>query len=109
MVTERKRKEITITCPGCGYEYLPAEVYYPNHFFGNPTDIDRSPDGKVDIYDGQSMNLVENFTCDHCGITFEVSADIKFKTKAVEDDPFSTVYTSKIYPEKITLAEDDCN
>ena len=29
-------KSYVITCPFCDYEYLPAEIYFPKTFFGNP-------------------------------------------------------------------------
>ena len=33
MINEKLEK---IICPKCGREYLPAEIYYPNFFFGRP-------------------------------------------------------------------------
>ena len=33
---KQDKKIELIICPHCGTEYLPAEIYYPKHFFGNP-------------------------------------------------------------------------
>ena len=40
-IRERK-KDIVITCPHCGREYLPAEIYVPDAFFGKPSDIEKN-------------------------------------------------------------------
>lgn len=101
----KDRKEIVIVCPNCGREYLPAEVFVPSAFFGKPEDIDRTPAGKIDIYDGEPMCLTEEYRCDGCNTVFEVTADVRFKTKAKQKEEFSTVYTSHI-SKKISLFED---
>lgn len=109
MSLKERKKEIVITCPTCGYEYLPAEIYYPKSLLGNPSEIDRTPEGKIDIYDGASVNPVETFTCERCGSTFEVVVDMKFKTHEVVSTTFESEYTSPIYPNRISLPEDDLN
>ena len=101
----RDRKEVVITCPFCGAEYLPAEVYVPSAFFGKPEDIDKSLSGKIEAYDGTGLELKEKYTCDFCGKDFEVFADIKFKTQNIEQKAFDTVYTAPLYPNKISLFE----
>ena len=99
------KKETVIKCPCCGYEYLPAEIYVPSNFFGKPEDIERDFQGKVDIYNGTSMDLTEEYICDNCGNAFEIFADVKFKTKEKKEVKFSPVYYSPI-PTKISLFED---
>ena len=41
------KKIITIECPYCGAEYLPAEIIVPNSFFGKPTNIERDFNHKI--------------------------------------------------------------
>lgn len=107
MIVKEKREPV-IVCPGCGREYLPAEIFIPKYFFGHPEDIERTPAGKIDIYEGAPMCLTEEYTCDECGTSFDVSADIKFKTKAKVKEEFNSVYTTPI-PQKISLFEDPVN
>ena len=101
----RDKKEITIVCPHCGYEYLPAEIFIPKYFFGHPEDIERRAEGNVDIYEGSTMCLTETYNCDHCNTTFNITADIKFKTKEEVAEPFSVVYSSPL-TQKIALSEE---
>ena len=72
-------KNLYITCPVCGAEYLPCEIYYPNQFLGRSIEIDKIK-GKIDSFSGTNMNLEETFTCDHCGSNFKVTAKVSFKT-----------------------------
>ena len=101
-----KKKGPLITCPCCGYEYFPAEIYVPNAFFGHPEDIDRTSEGKIDIYEGTNMDLTEEFTCDRCGSTFKVEATVRFKTTEKKEEPkFSSTWTSPLHPTKLSMPE----
>ena len=53
------RKFETIACPVCKYEYLPAEIYIPQNYFGRPILIERDNDGKILSYEGTSIDLFE--------------------------------------------------
>lgn len=106
LVEHERKKEAVITCPRCGCEYLPAEVYVPEAFFGKPEDIDRTSAGKIDVYGGTAMDLHEEYTCEHCGATFEVTAEIKFKTAEKTEEDFDSVFTSPL-PQRISLFEED--
>ena len=44
---ESRTKFITIACPNCGYEYLPAELFVSTRAFGNPGEIYRDDNGKI--------------------------------------------------------------
>lgn len=101
----KDKKEILITCPHCGAEYLPAEVYVPSAFFGKPEDIDRDRVGKLEAYDGKAMDLKETFICEYCNKEFNVVADVKFKTQKKEGDEFEEVYSTPLYPNKLSLFE----
>lgn len=100
------RKLITIECPKCGRQYLPSEIYLPNSFLGKPSEIAKTSAGKIDVFDGLSMNLKEEYICDGCGCNFEVVANVNFRS--FEKNPkktFSTVYTTPIEVKKIALFE----
>lgn len=100
-----RKKDAIITCPHCGREYLPAEIYFPKQFFGTPEDIDRDAAGKIEVYGGNPMNLTEEYVCDECGKEFKVSAQISFKSVASESSTFEEVYTSPIQSTRISLFE----
>ena len=102
----KKPKLETIICPICGREYLPAEIYLPNSFFGKPTEIERTKEGKIDTFNGLTMNLNETFTCENCGTTFGIKARVDFKTFVDESKDFSTEYVSPLHKKKLTLFED---
>lgn len=78
-------KKTTIRCPHCGYEYLPAEIYYPDSFIGDPSDIIRDEAGNILGYQGNDVNTVETFICDKCEKSFSVDASITFKTAPIKD------------------------
>lgn len=101
-----RKRDIVITCPHCGREYLPAEIYIPTAFFGHPEDIDRFENGEIEVYDGAPMNLVEEYNCDYCGEDFIVTADVRFKTVRKNEPKFNQVYVSKLTPSKVSLFED---
>ena len=71
-----------IVCPACGREYTPGEIYLPKHFLGQHKNIERDSRGRItDIYGGIFQDTSEIYTCDKCGITFSVKADITYKTE----------------------------
>ena len=90
------RELIVITCPKCGREYLPAEIYIPKEFFGAPDIIQRDTEGKVVDTSGTDMCLVDTYCCDSCSATFNVKADITFTTELDDENDFSSDYVSKI-------------
>lgn len=98
-------KELFITCPHCGRQYLPAEIYYPNEFFGKPYDIDRLNNIKIESFGGTSMNLVEEYECDNCYSKFKVSAKVQFKSEPLKKYDMSKAYVTKLFDDKITLSE----
>ena len=73
-----KRNELII-CPKCHREYLPAEIFIPKAFFGNPNDIIRDVYGEILEFSGTGMDLNESYTCDTCNTTFNVTAKINFQ------------------------------
>ena len=100
---KNNRKEKTIKCPQCGYEYLPAEIYMPNSFLGKPKDINKEHmTGKVLEYMGNSMNLVETYICDNCDTEFKVTANINFNTQKLSESKHKTHFKK----ERLFLKED---
>lgn len=78
-------KKITIRCPHCNYEYLPAEIYLPNSLLGRPFEIIRDESGNILGYQGSNVDTKESYICDRCNNTFEIEASISFKTTAIAD------------------------
>ena len=109
MLFKDKKRDNIITCPVCGQEYLPAEIFIPSAFFGHPEDIDRTNEGKIEAYDGTTMDLTETYVCDKCGAELEVEALVKFKVQEKNKPVFDEEYSSPLYASKISLFEGDDN
>ena len=99
-------KFIVIKCPKCGYEYLPAEIFYPDDFLGQPYDITRNENGEIEFFNGDSLNLNEEFTCEKCDCTFNIIGEINFKLDVNQNHSFDTLYETVIYKDRINLFED---
>lgn len=95
-----------IVCPKCGREYLPAEIYLPRSFLGKPESISRYSNGKIDTFDGSSMNLTESYVCDNCDTEFKVTAKVQFKTQVVKKNDFSQAYVTHLFEDTFTLPEE---
>lgn len=104
----KKEKFEVIVCPNCGREYLPAEIYIPQAFFGNPWDVLRDDDRiKILSVAGTKMDLDEEYTCDKCNTTFKVKAKIQFDTSVTKTSNFDEEYSTSIHQDTITLSEDE--
>lgn len=68
-----------IKCPECGAEYLPAEIFYPDEFFGKPNSIEKDVYGKLLFFNGKDMNLTETYRCDYCGRKMTINANVSFQ------------------------------
>ena len=104
----RKPKEQIISCPICGAEYLPAEIYYPDSFLGKPTFIDKDHMTQtIECYLGKNMNLTEHYICDNCKTPFKVTARVQFVTQEEKDINFNEDYSTKLNgkEEKLFLNE----
>lgn len=88
------RKTEVITCPHCGREYLPAEIFISDGFFGKPTFIDRDIYGKILDYCGTNIDNTETYICDGCNKSFKITARLSFST--AEKDDFDTDYSIHI-------------
>lgn len=101
----KARKFETIACPNCGYEYLPAEIYIPKAYFGNPFMIERDQNGKLINYEGSSIDLFETYTCDKCNHIFRIISKIGFSTEEDKLENFDEEYSSPLYKNTLFLEE----
>lgn len=90
------RKFEIIECPHCGYEYLPAEIFIPKYYFGNPSSIVRTEQGKLVSYEGTSVDLFEKYTCDNCNNEFRIVSKLQLTTEDIVPDKFNEEYVTKI-------------
>jgi hypothetical protein len=67
-----------IRCPHCRCEYLPGEIFQPEHFLGQPKDVVRNRIGEILGYEGIEMDTKETFVCSMCEKEFNVTAKIVF-------------------------------
>ena len=47
MANPEQKKWPVITCPHCGYQYAPAEIFMPGDLIGNPEQVIRDALGKI--------------------------------------------------------------
>lgn len=90
------RKFEIIECPRCKHQYLPAEIYIPNSFFGKPKNIQRDFDGKLLSYEGTSVDLFEKFVCDRCHTEFRVVAKLCLTTEETRFGDFDEEYSTPL-------------
>ncbi len=98
----KTRKFEVITCPTCGREYLPAEIFYPDKFMGRPEDIVRDIYGRILDYEGDPVELVESYICDHCNTEFIVKARIGFATESTKTENFDNEYSAPLQHDLFT-------
>lgn len=84
-------KFTSISCPYCGYEYLPQEIFIPRAVFGcsEIPRIMRNHEGKIIYYVGAEQDTEEVFTCNNCNNTFKVDMKFDYKTSKDTIEEFS--------------------
>ena len=98
MATPEQKKWPVITCPHCGYQYTPADIFIPGELIGKPETVIKDALGKI-IYQEFSEDdepcAVEHFICEECGKPFIVEPVVSYKVKK-EDEAldFSSLETS---------------
>lgn len=103
----KDKKFLRIKCPNCGREYLPAEIYIPNAFFGRPNNIERdSFSGAIRDFYGKDMDLVEHYICDNCNTPFKVSAKVQFVTTEEDKYNFDKDYSINLKKQSLFLSEE---
>lgn len=93
-----------IKCPSCGAEYLPAEIFLPDEFFGRPEAF-KGMSGKIEDVDGIPMNQDAEYQCDYCGKKFKVHAEISFCS--TPDARFDDEYVTDVYPNRAGCLKED--
>jgi DNA-directed RNA polymerase subunit RPC12/RpoP len=97
-----------ITCPYCGAEYLPQELYIPSDFLPKYDDLVRDDSGKIVAAYNMPMNLHEEYECVCCGHRFQIDADVKFTVSKIEEHDFKFNYESNLYDNyRLELKEND--
>lgn len=102
----KKEKMVTIKCPFCGCEYLPAEIYIPDAMIGHPKYIEKDINGKILNCYGKMYDPIEYYTCDKCNTRFKIKADTKFNTYIDNKTNFNEDYTISLKKNNIFLKED---
>lgn len=96
----KKYKSPIITCPYCGWEYLPGEIFIPTYLVGQPVPktILRDALGKIlynEYQEDKELDLEEKYTCDNCDRTFVVEAQVSYKSREESDElDYSNQYSS---------------
>jgi hypothetical protein len=103
----KPRKFELIACPKCGHQYLPAEIFTPNAFFGKPYGIERNYNGDIMEYEGQSIDLFDTYTCDNCDTLFRISTKLSFTTSLGEEDTFEEEYISPLNKSRLFSEGDE--
>lgn len=99
-------RENVIHCPYCDWEYLPGEIFIPDNLIGQPKDIERTIEGKIDTYLGKIADTEETFVCEHCANKFKVKANISFITEKDSKYNFEEDFVSLKFPtDRLTLFE----
>lgn len=80
-----------IKCPKCGYEYVAAEIFFPQDLLGKPNNIIRDDKGHIILVEGESPCFEEEFECENCGSIFKTKLDMTFNSfydKDLDEDEF---------------------
>ena len=97
--------KIVIKCPNCKYEYLPAEIFYPQSVFGKPEHILRDNSGKIEYYEGTEMELSETYCCDKCGQTFRAVLNISCDSESLVHTDFDDCTTINLKGAEVSNIE----
>lgn len=95
-----------ITCPICGHQYLPSEIFMPDEVFGKQYDITKDDNGKIKFYLGDDQNFEEEYICDSCNTKLKILMKVSYDIKPIEEDEFEEEYSVEINkPKKLKLQE----
>lgn len=95
---QTQKKWPVITCPHCGHQYIPSEIFYPGDLVGEAKTVIRDALGKI-IYQEYNAEtepaLVEKYFCDNCDKPFIVEPVITYKVKKESEElDFTEKYVS---------------
>ena len=86
------KKLVVITCPKCGAEYLPCEIFVPNQFFGKPLYIEKDNNGKILDVIGSDIDYTETYECDRCNTHFNINTKLSFNVTISDNVDFNSDY-----------------
>ena len=101
---EIEKESFIITCPHCGAQYLPSEIFIEEGLLGDAHSIIRTSDGKIEHYLGNPFDLHESYVCDFCNKEFKIDGTMTFTTSKV--DSFDEEYVKPLYTNRIELGEE---
>jgi len=97
-----------ITCPYCGCEYLPQEIYIPEDFLPELDDLTKDDAGHIVAVHEEAMHTCEEYTCDRCNHRFRVIAKVEFSSAKADEHDLLFPHESSLYQEpRMELAEHD--
>lgn len=86
--TDKKQTWPVITCPHCGAQYAPAEIFMPGDLIGKPETVIRDALNKIiyqDFDEEDEPCSAEHYICDHCGKAFVVEPVVSYKVKKEDE------------------------
>ena len=96
-----------ITCPYCGTEYMPCEIFIPNSFINQTRDIEKDHmTGKIMYTPKDALETKEEYKCDRCNSTFKIEAKVSFFTDKLSNVDFNTDYTMNLSKNRLFLKEE---
>lgn len=89
MTATEKTIKNAITCPYCGHQYIPSEIYTKGELVGGSCNVIKDAIGKILYLDYQTEDAepqyVEEYICDSCNKPFSIEATLTFKSKPVDE------------------------
>ena len=85
---EKKQNWATITCPHCGRQYTPADIFMPGDLIGKPETVIHDALGKIIYveYEDENEPVSETrYYCDECDKPFIVEAVVTYKVRKEEE------------------------
>lgn len=102
----RPKKLELITCPKCGCEYFPAEIFIPQSIIGTVKNIKRDQNNKIISYEGVPFDNIETFECNVCNCTFKAIARMSYTSEYRDELSFNEDYVTPIVKRKVFMKED---
>lgn len=98
-IAKDKLMKSLITCPHCGCQYTPDEIFVRGELIGKSKAVIKDALGKVlyvDFYnEDDEPSYFSEYVCDKCDKPFRVEATLGFKTKELDSElDFSNTTTS---------------
>lgn len=97
---------MNITCPYCGAEYHPSEIFIPSVLIGKPVYIRRNIENKIESLVKDSSCNTESYVCDYCNNEFSVIATMKFDSKKLQKIDMEEDHFSKMFKSNNLLSEE---